>query len=167
VIGSPTTDTVHKLMIEARQISKSFGRVRALAGVSFRVEPGQVVGLLGRNGAGKSTAMRIVTGYLHPDAGRANVCGLDTVGRPVAARARVGYLPESGSAHPEMSVRDYLRYRARLHGLAGRRLRAALDRVFDRFASRPVEPVTPRLLIRDGSVRPVLPGDSGWDEAGA
>ncbi|MCW5776277.1 MAG: ABC transporter ATP-binding protein [Phycisphaeraceae bacterium] len=112
-------------MIKAAGIAKSFGRVRAVRGVSFAVEPGQVAGLLGPNGAGKSTTIRIITGYLPADEGTVQVAGFDTRRDSLEARRNLGYLPEAAPLYPEMSVVGFLRYRARLFGIAPRdRVRA-------------------------------------------
>jgi len=119
-------------MIAVRDIQKRFGRVPAVRDVSFTLEPGQVVGLLGANGAGKTTTIRMITGYLLPDAGSVRVGGIDLATDPVAARRRLGYLPESAPVYPEMSVADYLRFRASLHAMQRREARAAIARVLDR-----------------------------------
>jgi ABC-2 type transport system ATP-binding protein len=106
-------------MIEVEHLTKSFpGRV-AVSDVTFRVEPGEIVGFLGPNGAGKTTAMRCLTGFLPPSEGTARVAGFDVVTHSMEARAHLGYLPESAALYPEMRVRDYLAYRARLEGLRG------------------------------------------------
>lgn len=119
-------------MILVREISKSFARIRAVRGVGFSVEPGEIVGLLGPNGAGKSTTMRIITGFLRPDEGSVEIDGFDTHADSLAARQRIGYLPESAPLYPEMSARGYLDHRARLFSLdrtqRARAIGAALDR---------------------------------------
>jgi ABC-2 type transport system ATP-binding protein len=103
------------------------GRVTALDGVSFEARPGEVLGFLGPNGAGKTTAMRICTGFLAPTAGSVAVCGIDVAGDPLAARARLGYLPESVPLYPELRVEEYLAYRAALKGVAHKDRRARID----------------------------------------
>lgn len=103
--------------IEIDQLSKSYGRIRALANVSFTIAPGEVIGLLGPNGAGKTTLMKILTGYLEPDAGEVRVHGIDVVGEPLAAQRRIGYLPESAPLYGEMLVQDYLEMMAALRGV--------------------------------------------------
>ena len=103
------------------------GRVTALDGVSFEARPGEVLGFLGPNGAGKTTAMRICTGYLAPTAGNVRVCGIDVADDPLAARARLGYLPESVPLYPELRVEEYLAYRAALKGVAHADRRARID----------------------------------------
>ena len=102
-------------MLELDGLTRSFGDLTALDGVSFSVAPGQMFGFVGPNGAGKTTAMRIVLGVLEPGAGTVRWRG-----RPVDAgmRARFGYMPEERGLYPKMRVRDQLTYSARLHGLA-------------------------------------------------
>src|SRR3954470_24249532 len=103
------------------------GGVTALDAVTFEARPGEVLGFLGPNGAGKTTAMRICTGYLQPTDGRAELCGIDVAADPLAARARLGYLPESVPLYPEMRVDEYLRYRAALKRVAAADRRARID----------------------------------------
>ncbi|MFM7141772.1 MAG: ABC transporter ATP-binding protein [Alphaproteobacteria bacterium] len=95
-------------MIEASEISKSFGPTRALDAVSFTVAEGEVVGLLGPNGSGKTTLLRILTGFFPPDAGGATVAGVRLADDPFEVRRRVGYLPERTPLWPEMSVARFL-----------------------------------------------------------
>jgi ABC-2 type transport system ATP-binding protein len=101
-------------VIEARHLSKSYGPVRAVDDVSFRVDRGEVVGFLGPNGAGKSTTLRILAGFLGPSAGTVTIAGHDIVDDPVGARAHIGYMPETSPLYPEMRVGEYLRFRAEL-----------------------------------------------------
>lgn len=119
-------------MIEARDVSKWFGRVGAVRGVSFLARQGLVTGLLGPNGAGKTTLIRIITGYLSPSAGTVLVSGRDTLEHADAARRAIGYLPEAAPLYPEMSVEGYLRYRAGLYGLRGRAALDAVNHAIDR-----------------------------------
>jgi len=119
-------------MIEAREVSKWFGRVGAVRGVSFLARKGLVTGLLGPNGAGKTTLIRIITGYLSPSAGTVLVSGRDTLEHADAARRAIGYLPEAAPLYPEMSVEGYLRYRAGLYGLRGRACFDAINHAIDR-----------------------------------
>lgn len=127
-------------MIDVHAIQKSYrsagtwrsrGRP-AVDGVSFSVQQGQIAGLLGPNGAGKSTTIRIITGYLRQDAGSVTVNSHDTIDAPLAARASVGYLPESAPLYPEMTPEAYLRYRAKLFGVPPRDRKASVDRAIDR-----------------------------------
>ena len=123
--GDPTA------WIEVSGLSKTFaGGTRALTEVSFQGRPGEVLGLLGENGAGKTTALRILAGYLTPSAGTAQVGGHDVVHEPLYARAQVGYLPEQVPLPRELRVREYLRYRAELKGVRSRKPRT-LDVILD------------------------------------
>jgi ABC-2 type transport system ATP-binding protein len=101
-------------MIEALHLSKSYGALRAVDDVSFRVERGEVVGFLGPNGAGKSTTLRILAGFLGPSSGRVRIAGHDIADEPLAARAALGYMPETSPLYPEMRVGEYLAFRAEL-----------------------------------------------------
>lgn len=119
-------------MIHLREASKSFGRTRAVRGVSFELHPGQIAGLLGPNGAGKTTTIRMIAGYIAPDAGRITIDGIDPARDPIAARRRIGYLPESAPLYPEISATRYLDYRARLFNLGRTDRRRAVARAIDR-----------------------------------
>jgi ABC-2 type transport system ATP-binding protein len=113
-------------MIEVRGLCKRFGERTAITDVSFCAAPGEVVGLLGPNGSGKTTTMRILAGSLVPSAGSATVAGFDVVRQSQEARARLGYLPELPPLYRELKVREYLRYLGQLKRL-GRRVGAAVD----------------------------------------
>jgi ABC-2 type transport system ATP-binding protein len=113
------------------------GRVTALDAVSFEARPGEVLGFLGPNGAGKTTAMRICTGYLAPTSGRVTVCGIDVAADPLAARARIGYLPESVPLYPELRVDEYLAYRAALKSVPRADRKARIDEALDAVALAP------------------------------
>ena len=104
-------------MIEARNLVRRYGDFKAVDDVSFRIEPGEVVGLLGHNGAGKTTIMKMLTGFLEPSAGSAVVDGVDVFADPSLVQAQMGYLPENSPLYPELSVVDYLAYAADLRGL--------------------------------------------------
>jgi len=99
-------------MIEASALSKSYGQIRALDGVSFKVEAGEIVGLLGPNGSGKTTLLRILTAFFPADAGSAQVAGVQVADDPFEVRRRVGYLPEQAPLYPEVTVRRFLRFAA-------------------------------------------------------
>ena len=114
-------------MIEVEHLTKRFATQVAVSDVSFHVGEGEIVGFLGPNGAGKTTAMRILTGFLPPTAGTARVAGFDVVEKSEEARARLGYLPESAALYPEMRVREYLAYRAKLEGVRGPEVRRKVD----------------------------------------
>ncbi|HUO98723.1 MAG TPA: ABC transporter ATP-binding protein [Rhizomicrobium sp.] len=106
-------------MIDIEGLTKRFGPVTAVAGLSLKVAKGEVLGFLGPNGAGKTTAMRMITGYLAPDAGRVSVCGHDVETDTTAAQAATGYLPEGAPAYGDMTVRQFLRFIAEVRGFAG------------------------------------------------
>ena len=110
-------------MIEVENLTKRFPTQVAVSDVSFSVNEGEIVGFLGPNGAGKTTAMRVLTGFLPPTSGTARIAGHDVVTGSLAARASLGYLPESAALYPEMRVHEYLAYRARLEGVAGAEVR--------------------------------------------
>jgi len=120
-------------MIETRNLTKHYGAIRAVDGVSFRVEPGQVLGFLGPNGAGKSTTMRIIAGFLSPTSGSASVLGHDVETEPVAARRGLGYLPEGAPSYGEMTVGAFLSFIADIRGLSGERRRQRLDDAIGRL----------------------------------
>ena len=120
-------------MIEALGLRKRYGRLLAVDGVSFRAEPGEVLGFLGPNGAGKSTTMRMVAGFLVPSEGRAKVCGHDVQDDAMAARRELGYLPEGAPAYAEMTPRGLLGFVADLRGLSGATRRTRLAFVVQRL----------------------------------
>jgi ABC-2 type transport system ATP-binding protein len=103
--------------INVQNLTKTYGTVLAVDDVSFQVQPGELVGFLGPNGAGKSTCMRILTTWLPASRGYAWLGGLDVMYQSLEVRKRVGYLPESVPVYPEMRVREYLAYRAKLKGV--------------------------------------------------
>jgi len=104
-------------VIEVQHITKRYGRTTAVDDVSFRVERGEILGFLGPNGAGKTTTMRILTGYMPPTEGRAAVAGFDVFTHPIEAKRRTGYLPETPPLYPDMTVREYLDFVARIKGV--------------------------------------------------
>ena len=103
-------------MIDVKGLVKTYGHKRAVDGVTFTVKRGDILGFLGPNGAGKSTTMKMITGFLRPDAGRATVEGIDVTEDPVAVKSKLGYLPESAPAYPEMTVEEFLGFIAEVRG---------------------------------------------------
>lgn len=120
-------------MIETRSLTKTYDRIRAVDGVSFRVEPGQVLGFLGPNGAGKSTTMKMIAGFLTPTSGTASVCGHDVREDGIQARRHLGYLSEGAPSYGEMTVRGFLEFIADVRGLAGERRRQRMDDAIGRL----------------------------------
>ncbi|HET6546544.1 MAG TPA: ABC transporter ATP-binding protein [Rhodanobacteraceae bacterium] len=125
-------------MIETRQLTKRYGELTAIDDISFKVEPGQVLGFLGPNGAGKSTTMKILAGFLAPTSGSASVCGFDLEQKSLEARRVLGYLPEGAPSYGEMSVHDFLEFVADVRGLKGAVRRQRLDDVIGRLHLEPV-----------------------------
>ena len=119
-------------MIEVQHLSKRYGRVTAVDDVSFTVERGEILGFLGPNGAGKTTTMRILTGYMPATEGRAIVAGFDVFDQPIEAKKRTGYLPETPPLYPEMTVREYLEFVARIKGVPPGERKARVDQVMQR-----------------------------------
>ena len=120
-------------MIEVQNLTKEYGRFRAVDDLSFRVAPGEVLGFLGPNGAGKTTTMRIVAGFLPATSGRVLVCGHDIETQPVAAKRRIGYLPEGAPSYPEMTPRSFLEFIADARGIPPASRRQRLDAVFQQL----------------------------------
>jgi ABC-2 type transport system ATP-binding protein len=118
-------------MIRIDNLVKTFGAKRAVDGVSFTVERGEVLGFLGPNGAGKSTTMRMVTGFMPPTSGRVTIGGHDVAESPLEAKRLIGYLPENAAAYPDMTVRGFLEFTAELRGLLGAKRKQAVDRVVE------------------------------------
>ncbi|RME95095.1 MAG: ATP-binding cassette domain-containing protein [Verrucomicrobia bacterium] len=118
-------------MIKVENLVKTFGPKRAVDGISFTVERGEVLGFLGPNGAGKSTTMRMITGFIPPTAGRITVGGYDVVEHPIAAKRLMGYLPENAPAYTDMTVWGFLNFAAEMRGLSGEAKRKAVNRVIE------------------------------------
>ena len=115
-------------MIRVEDLHKRYGDLRAVDGVSFAIERGEVVGFLGPNGAGKSTTMRCLAGTLFPDAGRVSIAGCEVRPERLESRRHVGYLPESTPLYPRMRVAAYLDFVGRLRGLGRAERRDAIAR---------------------------------------
>ena len=118
-------------MIEVTDLTKRYAGRTAVAGISFTVARGEIVGLLGPNGAGKSTTMRILSCFMPATSGTARVAGFDVFHQSDEVRRRIGYMPENNPLHPEMRVREYLKFRARLKGLGWRRSRERVTTVME------------------------------------
>ena len=110
-------------MLEVRNISFSYRRRKVLRDVSFVVSPGEVVSVVGANGAGKTTLLKVLATLLIPDSGTVMMDGLDALARPLRYRRQLGYLPERIALYDDMTVKEYLHYRARLRGEPAKRVR--------------------------------------------
>ena len=117
----------------ARGLSRQFGDHRALKGINLEIEPGESFGLLGANGAGKTTFIRLVTGFLVPSNGDVTVDGYSPTDNPRAAQARIGFVSESARLYPELRVRGYLKFAGGIRGLSGAALASAIDSALARF----------------------------------
>jgi len=116
-------------MIEVRNLTKKYGRVTAVNGISFHVDAGDVVGFLGPNGAGKTTTLKILTCYHPATSGQATIAGYDVLTQSLDVRRNIGYMPESPGLYPEMKVHEFLKFRAALREIPRRGRRAAIARV--------------------------------------
>lgn len=118
-------------MINVRDLTKHFGTKRAVDGISFTVERGEVLGFLGPNGAGKSTTMRMITGFIAPTGGSVTVGGFDMLERPIPAKKLIGYLPENAPAYTDMTVGGFLDFAAEIRGLRGQDRARAVRRAVE------------------------------------
>lgn len=148
-------------MIQAKQLTRVYGRIRAVDGISFTVEPGEVLGFLGPNGAGKSTTMKMLAGFLVPTSGAASICGHDVQSDPLAAKRHVGYLPEGAPSYGEMDVLGFLSFVADVRGLAGEQRRRRLGSVVERLAlggvlAQPVDTLSKGFRRRVGLAAAIL-----------
>jgi ABC-2 type transport system ATP-binding protein len=125
-------------MIEVKGLVKIYGTKRAVDGVTFSVKRGEILGFLGPNGAGKSTTMKLITGFISPNAGTAIVDGHDVTQDPVAVKRKVGYLPENAPAYPEMTVEEFLTFIAEARGFRGEARTAAVNRAAELTHLTPV-----------------------------
>ena len=119
-------------MIEVQHLTKRYGPVTAVDDVSFTVERGEILGFLGPNGAGKTTTMRVLTGYMPPSDGKAIVAGYDVFEQPIEAKRRTGYLPETPPLYPDMTVREYLTFVARIKGVPRNDRKARIDEMMQK-----------------------------------
>jgi ABC-2 type transport system ATP-binding protein len=148
-------------MIELSNLTKTFGSLKAVDGVTLRVEPGEVLGFLGPNGAGKSTTMKMVTGFLTPDAGRVTVGGDDVVTNPMAAKHRIGYLPEGAPLYGDMTPRSFLGFVAEIRGFSGAEKARRVDEAVARTSlasvlEQPIETLSKGFKRRVGLAQAIL-----------
>jgi sodium transport system ATP-binding protein len=121
-------------MIEVRDLSKRFGAVQALDGVSFVARKGRITGLLGPNGAGKSTCLRILSTVIRPDTGTAEIGGHDVTADPLEVRAISGVLPHGSGLYPQLTARENIRYYGQMHGLGGAELASRVNGLIERLS---------------------------------
>jgi len=161
-------------MIKVEGLTKRYARTVAVDNISFEVEKGGIVGFLGPNGAGKTTTMRVLTCFLPPSSGSANVAGFDVLENPLEVKKRIGYLPESPPLYPEMEVHEYLTFVGRLKGIAGsdiaKRVDPELPKLFAELPRSPygIRPIPP--YQGEGTAEYYSPGAadgsrSGWFNA--
>ena len=116
-------------MIEVENLSKTYSGFRAVQGIRFHVNTGEIVGFLGPNGAGKSTTMKILSGYLPPTDGKIRIAGFDVVNESLEVRKRIGYMPENVPLYTDMRVNEFLRFRAELKKVASRKIKDRVETV--------------------------------------
>src|SRR6266705_3541125 len=121
-------------MIKVEGLSKRYARTLAVDNISFEVAKGGIVGFLGPNGAGKTTTMRVLTCFLPPTSGSANVAGFDVLEHPLEVKRRIGYLPETPPLYPEMEVHEYVTFVGKLKGVPKADLAKRVDQVIERCA---------------------------------
>jgi gliding motility-associated transport system ATP-binding protein len=119
-------------MIEVQNLTKRYGPVTAVDDVTFRAEAGEILGFLGPNGAGKTTTMRVITGYMPATEGKVTVAGYDVFEQPIEAKRRTGYLPETPPLYPDMSVREYLTFVAKIKGVPRKETATRVQEVMKR-----------------------------------
>ena len=121
-----------EITLSARNLSRRFGSRQVIHDVTLELKRGEVLGLLGHNGAGKSTTLQMLTGCLLPDSGEIDICGFDLRKQPTLAKARLGYLPETPPLYRELCVHDYLTFAARLRGVQSTAVPDALTQTLQR-----------------------------------
>lgn len=148
-------------LVRLHDVSKSFGNVHAVDGVSFAIGRGEVVGFLGPNGAGKTTTMRLITQALEPDSGSIEVDGVSIKEAPLESRRRIGYLPETNPLYGDMLVAEFLEYMGTLRALGGRDLRVRIDRAVEQTGIgemfyRPISELSKGYRQRTGLAQAIL-----------
>ena len=148
-------------MIEIEHLSKRFGALTAVDDLSFQVGRGDVLGFLGPNGAGKSTTMKMITGFITPDAGRIVVGGDDIAEAPIAVKRRIGYLPEGAPLYGDMTVRRFLDFIAEVRGFRGAARRTRLDHVIEQVSlasvlEKPIDTLSKGFKRRVGLAQAIL-----------
>lgn len=130
-------------MIKIENLTKTYGQVKALDHISFEVKEGEVLGFLGLNGAGKTTTMNIITGFIPPTSGTVTVEGFDVMDNPQEVKRRIGYLPEQPPVYTDLTVREYLKFVAKLKKVAGDEIKENVDMAIE---SVKIQKVADRLI---------------------
>ncbi len=120
------------LTLSASGLTRKYGNNTAVSDVSLSLHKGEIIGLLGPNGAGKSTMMKMITGNLAPSEGSIQVCGIDLIDDPIAAKTKIGYLPEIPPVYKELRVNEYLKLVAKLHKVSSKKIQVAIDNAEER-----------------------------------
>jgi len=123
------------MSIEVKNLLKQYGEQKAVNDISFTINKGEIVGFLGPNGAGKSTTMKMITGYLQPDAGEIIITGIDVRKHPLEAKKKIGYLPESNALYYDMYIREYLAFIGDVHKISNPR--SAINQVIEQVRLTP------------------------------
>lgn len=144
----PEAHTISTPVVVTEHLTKDYGSFRAVHDVSFEVGAGEVLGLLGPNGSGKTTILRILTGYLQPSGGTARIAGFDVVEQSLEARRHIGYVPEDVPLYGNMSVDEFLAFMGRIKGLYGAPLREAIDSAVEKLSLQPMRRRAIRKLSR-------------------
>ncbi|WP_416900278.1 MAG: ABC transporter ATP-binding protein [Minwuia sp.] len=148
-------------MLEVSGLVRRFGAFTAVDGIGFEVKRGEVLGFLGPNGAGKSTTMKMITGFLGPTEGAVRIAGIDAIADPIAAKKKIGYLPEGAPAYPDMTPAGYLDFIAEVRGLSGadrrRRIAEVVERIeLQRVMHQPIETLSKGFKRRVGLAQALL-----------
>ena len=148
-------------MIETNALTKRYGTLTAVDGISFTVKPGEVLGFLGPNGAGKSTTMKMITGFLAPTSGSVTVCGYDVESQPVKAKQCTGYLPEGAPSYGEMTPQQFIHFVADVRGLKGEYRQQQIDAVIqqlhlEKVLQQPIETLSKGFKRRVGLAQAIL-----------
>lgn len=148
-------------MIESRNLTKKYGSLIAVEDLSFRCEPGEVLGFLGPNGAGKSTTMKMLTGFVPATSGTASIAGFDIVEQPLEAKRRIGYLPEGAPSYPEMTPSKFLDFIADIRQLGGAERKRRLDEVIGHLhlegvLAQPIDTLSKGFKRRVGLAQAIL-----------
>ncbi|QQR98890.1 MAG: ATP-binding cassette domain-containing protein [Sphingobacteriales bacterium] len=119
------------MSIIVENLTKQFDTQKAVNNISFSVNKGEILGFLGPNGAGKSTTMRMITGFLPPDAGKISICNLDIVTQSIEAKKKIGYLPENNPLYPDMYVKEFLDFAAEIQGIEHKQRNNRIKEIID------------------------------------